>query len=412
MVRMSGPKYADFEIELQRLCIIKAQLEAQLERSKCAQLTISINKCIKNSEDVISKIDITKYEDAISAAEDVVKNKSVLNQLKKLVIELKSTIAESYAIKGNSKALTHVLHVYESRLKRVKNFTMQIDYVMCDLNDQYNEQRQENLELEFENMQWDTSATIRNVSQTLIDAYTSIIGQLMDCEEFDKEKAKYDAIMNNHAIDDHYKVSQMNMKFDAYLVEKQSDSGNNEEILELRSDYVALSNLIYGQCEKVPDDINILKAEIEEMFEFSEKQKQGEYVAACIDKVMKELGYSVVGNEVLETQKMTKQHYDYSADSAITVASSDSGAMMLEVVGKKNEDGSNGSVAAVRADMERFCPDYQKVKAGLQQYGIKLNDKKLCPPDEKYVRFADVKKTVASDRRITARNRKKRMYHE
>jgi len=41
-----------------------------------------------------------------------------------------------------------------------------------------------------------------------------------------------------------------------------------------------------------------------------------------------------------------------------------------------------------------------------------LTDKKLCPPDEKYVRFVDVKKTASTDRRITARNRKKRLYNE
>ena len=141
-------------------------------------------------------------------------------------------------------------------------------------------------------------------------------------------------------------------------------------------------------------------------------QKIGEYVADCINKVMLELGYDVVGSEVLASQKMTKQLYDYSSDSAITIASSESGAMMLEVVGKKNCDGSNGSTKAVKEDMERFCPDFQKVKHGLQQYGITLTDKKICPPDEKYVRFVDVEKQNSTDRRITSRNRKKKKYHE
>lgn len=73
---------------------------------------------------------------------------------------------------------------------------------------------------------------------------------------------------------------------------------------------------------------------------------------------------------------------------------------------------TNGSTAAVKSDMERFCPDFQKVKQGLQQYGISLTDKKLCPPDEKYVRFVDVNKTASNDRRITARNRKRILYNE
>ena len=231
------------------------------------------------------------------------------------------------------------------------------------------------------------------------------------CDDFESEKEKYDAILKNHSFDDNYKISQMKMKFESYLIEKQSEN-DNIEILKLRSEYISLSKLIYGECVEVPDDVECLKKEIAEMLLEAQSEKVGEYVAECIDKVMTELGYKVVGNEVLSAQKMTKQHYDYSANSAITVASSENGAMMLEVVGKKKEDGTNGSTSAVKSDMERFCPDFQKIKQGLQQYGISLSDKKLCPPDEKYVRFVDIKKSASADRRITARNRKKRMYNE
>ena len=203
----------------------------------------------------------------------------------------------------------------------------------------------------------------------------------------------------------------MKMNFEAYLVEKQSEN-DNIELLKLRSEYIALSNLIYGECIEVPDDIDCLKDEIAEMLVEAQGQQIGQYVADCIDKVMSNLGYSIVSNEVLTAQKMKKNNYDYSNDSAITVASSENGAMMLEVVGKKKENGENGSAASVKSDMERFCPDFQKIKQGLQQYGISLSDKKLCPPDEKYVRFVDIKKSASTDRRITARNRKKRMYNE
>ena len=338
-------------------------------------------------------------------------SKTVLNELKKLISELKKEIAKSYGIKGNSEVLANALSSYENKLKRVKNLVSRINHLMRELNAQYNQQRQENLSIEFENTEWDAPIIASSISENLMKVYSDILEQIMDCENFEQEKAKYDAIMQNHSVDDNFKIKQMRMRFDAYLVESQSDT-DNEDLLKLRSEFVVLSNLIYGECIEVPDDIEELKKEIAEMLVEAQSQKVGEYVAECIDKVMAELGYSVVGSEVLSAQKMTKQHYDYSSDSAITVASSESGAMMLEVVGKKNEDGTNGSTAAVKADMERFCPDFQKVKKGLQQYGVTLTDKKLCPPDEKYVRFVDVKKTASTDRRITARNRKKRLYNE
>ena len=127
---------------------------------------------------------------------------------------------------------------------------------------------------------------------------------------------------------------------------------------------------------------------------------------------METLGYDIASSEVLSAQTMTKQYYDYTDNSAINIASSENGSMMFEVVGKKKKDGTNVDTSAVKSDMERFCPDYQKVKQGLQQYGISLNDKKLCPPDEKYVRFVDIKKYASTDRRITVRKRKKGIYNE
>lgn len=408
---MSGPKYSDYVLERQRLLQIQAQLEAELERSKCNQITEQINECIERSDLYFSQIDIAKFERNITTAEEIVQSKTVLNELKKLISELKKEIAKSYGIKGNSEVLANVLSSYENKLKRVKNLVSRINHLMRELNAQYNHQRQENLAMEFENTEWDAPVIACSISENLMKAYSDILEQIMDCENFEQEKAKYDSIMQNHTIDDNFKIKQMKMRFDAYLVEKQSDT-DNEELLKLRSEFVALSNLIYGECIEVPDDIEELREEISQMLIDGQSLKVGEYVAECVDKVMKELGYSVVSSENLSAQKMKKQHYDYSSNSAITIASSESGAMMLEVVGKKNEDGTNGSTAAVKADMERFCPDYQRVKQGLEQYGISLTDKKLYPPDEKYVRFVDVKKTKSNDRRITARNRKKRMYNE
>lgn len=408
---MSGPKYSDYVLERQRLLQIKAQLEADLEASKCNQIKEQINDCIERSSLFFSNIDISKFENNIATADEIMQSNAVSKELKKLIADLKNEITKSYNCKGNSEHLVSALNSYENRLKRAKNLLSRINSLMKELNAQYNQQRQENLETEYANTEWETPTPISNLSDTLMEAYSNIIEQLIDCGNFEQEKAKYDEIMQNHLIDDNFKIKQMKMCFEAYLVEKQSDT-NNEEILKFRSEFVSLSNLIYGECIEVPDDIDELQKEIAEMLVEAQNQKVGEYVAECIDKVMQELGYDVVGSEVLSAQKMTKQHFDYSPNSAITVASSESGAMMLEVVGKKKEDGSNGSTAAVKSDMERFCPDFHKIKQGLQQYGVSLADKKLCPPDEKYVRFVDVKKTTTTDRRITARNRKKRFYNE
>ena len=235
---MSGPKYSDYVLERQRLLIIKAQLEAELERSQCEQIIENINNCIEKSNIYFSQINIEKYEENISDAEKIIKSTAITIELKKLISELKTNISTQYIIKGNSDALINILNCYERRLKRVKNLVMRIDDLMQELNVQFNQQQQENREIEFENTEWDTHNAVSNTSENLMAVYSDILEQLMECENFEEEKAKYDDILHNHSFDDNYKISQMKMNFDSYLVEKQTEI-NNIEVLKLRSEYTS-----------------------------------------------------------------------------------------------------------------------------------------------------------------------------
>ncbi len=408
---MSGPKYADYVIERQRLLAIKAQLEAEIEKGKCVQIRQEIDRCIEENERYFSMVDTEKLEKNIKEASTILSGDTLIKEAEKLTNEIKLIKIENCEIKGNSDSLNQILNFYKRRLRKAKSLNYQLSSIMQDLNVRYNQCRQENRELKFENTQWDTPVALSNISETVMKVYSDIMEQLAESEDFEKEKLKYDEILHNHSFDDNYKVSQMKMYFDSSLVEKQMKD-NDMEKLNLRNEFIALSNLVYGECAEIPENIDILRSKITKLITVAQEKMVGEYVSESVSKVMRNLGYEIVCSEVISTQKMEKQYFDYSANSAITVAASENGAMMLEVVGKKNEDGSNGSAASVREDMVRFCPDYQNVKDGLKQYGISLNDKKLCPPDEKYVRFANIKKSETGDRRIVTSRRKKRMYNE
>ena len=69
----------------------------------------------------------------------------------------------------------------------------------------------------------------------------------------------------------------------------------------------------------------------------------------------------------------------------IQAAVSDNGAVMLEVMGKK-EVLSDSDKASVVQDMQRFCPDYNIVKERLRKRGIILTNENLFPADSQYVR--------------------------
>lgn len=109
---MSGPKYSDYVLERQRLLIIKAQLEAELERSQCEQIIENINNCIEKSNIYFSQINIEKYEENISDAEKIIKSTAITIELKKLISELKTNISTQYIIDQNRRWIQKQPHFY------------------------------------------------------------------------------------------------------------------------------------------------------------------------------------------------------------------------------------------------------------------------------------------------------------
>ena len=144
-------------------------------------------------------------------------------------------------------------------------------------------------------------------------------------------------------------------------------------------------------------------------FSYFKTKAEATIIKRIYQEVMSEMGYTISSEEILTEQKMEKQFYDYSPNSMVSIATSSSGAVMLEVVGKNKANGAN-SKTAVRMDMERFCPDYERIKEGLKAYGIIMADKKLFPPDEKYVRFID--SNTDHNRRVSVKKKSMRMGDE
>ena len=131
-----------------------------------------------------------------------------------------------------------------------------------------------------------------------------------------------------------------------------------------------------------------------------------EYVSSALADSMKDLGYSIESSETLQSKVRTidKEIYDISESSHLNVSSGSDGAVMFEVVGKSTVQDKS----AVKHDMERFCPDYQIIKAHLKEKGIELTNEKLYPPSEEYVRFES--SSAATGERRARTTSQKRMY--
>ena len=406
---MSGPKYTDYEIERQRLLILAAELEAEIEKKKREQIIASINECKNNIKALISRISVDRFESVLKDAKNNNCSQNLIHECAVLLNEFKKASKLVYSTSGTSDDLSNTLSLLTSQNTKLKNVISRLNNAFKILNENYNIVVQEKREKDFVNAEWEPYQKISSVSQSVYSEYLTILDKLSSYDDYEKEKMIYDNILSNHSFDDEYKLNQMRLHFESYIITKQA-SENASKVLSVRNEFVVLSKMLYGECVSIPSDTETLENDVKNMREALNAQKAATYVTECVETVMKDLGYSLCGSEFLDKQKISKQHYNFSDNSVVTVASSETGAMMLEIVGKLGENSEKCLPSVIKHDMERFCPDYQKIKAELLKYGIKLNDKKLCPPDEKYVRFCDIERKA--DRRIKVQQRKKMEINE
>ena len=406
---MSGPKYSDIILERERQEMLRRQLEAEIEAAKCRELTSKIKSLNEQTSGQISRIDTGKLEENIKRASEEVEDKDLISGLKHQIQDLKELSDLSPQISGDSNRLQSVLKQYEERDQRIRELVRTIQEQASELRSVYTEVHQSNKESDFENKSWVNKKFHANMTQELADVYQAIQNYIDGRADQEKIQHFVDGILDNHEVDDSYKASQLEMRLEALQIEDNAKQKDKTRKAELTIEFNALCELYYGEKKDVPIDSEAIALEIVHLKELLESKKSSQYISQAVRSVMSELGYTIASEEILVEQKMDKQFYDYSPNSMVSIATSSEGAVMLEVVGKNKSNGAN-SKTAVRMDMERFCPDYERIKEGLKAYGIIMADKKLFPPDEKYVRFID--SNTDHNRRVSVKKKSMRMSDE
>lgn len=406
---MSGPKYSDIELERERQEMLRRQLEAEIEAAKCRELREEINQVISQTNSRIARLDIARIENNMKMADAEMEDKELIDDLASHIQMLRSLENNVAKPQGDSEKLKEILNQNKERQRGTLDQIKMIQELSEELHQAYSEVHQSKKESDFESRSWTKKEFHMNMTQELSDVFQELQKLIEGRDNHEKLEVLIKEIVDNPDFDDSYKASQLKMRLEGLQIEAQREERNREMISDLTVEYNSLCELFYGEHKEIPKDVDSLSAEIRKLKEMLEERKSDEYISKAVKTVMSELGYNISSEEILTEQRMQKQFYDYSPNSVVTIATSSSGAVMLEVVGK-NDAGGNNSKAAVRMDMERFCPDYERIKEGLKAYGIVMTDKKLFPPDEKYVRFIDVEKS--SDRRVSLRKNNMRLSNE
>jgi hypothetical protein len=226
--------------------------------------------------------------------------------------------------------------------------------------------------------------------------YNELLNEILYCENFENIKNDIDSIINNHTVDDEYKVKQMKIRIEAAKIQKEA-STDVIEYLQLKNDYVSLCDVLQKPLEIVPIEIEELRNKVSEMEKELKEITMMQYVSESLKHSMENLGYDIIGHEEVKTsnQAIDKNYFDFATNSMVNVSTSKNGAVLFEVMGK-HSDLTDEQKTSIQDDMERFCPDYADVKAELSKYGITLERENLYPADIKYVRGGNVENSTST----------------
>lgn len=170
----------------------------------------------------------------------------------------------------------------------------------------------------------------------------------------------------------------------------------HEEFEKLYFEYVALCELYCYTAQKYccdADSVQALKAEIQRMKETSAKEDEQAYISECMDEVMEEMGYTILGSR--EVTKKSGKHfqnklYSYGEGTAVNITYSPDGKIAMELGGIDVADRlPNERETALLCDsMEKFCDDFNEVEKRLLAKGVILADRiSLLPPSEEYAQI-------------------------
>ena len=168
-----------------------------------------------------------------------------------------------------------------------------------------------------------------------------------------------------------------------------------EEFEVLHNNYIALCIMLGNDPakERAFHDIQELNDTIKTLeMEFVKRQEQS-FISECIDEVMTEMGYNVLGSRDVTKKNGKHFHnelYHYGDGTAVNVTYSSDGKIAMELGGVDKTDRLPDERETVELceQMESFCGDFKEIEKRLVAKGIVLSDRiSLLPPNPEYAQI-------------------------
>lgn len=401
---MSGPKYSRAILELARVQRILEQARIALEKEKQRQLTAEIQKLNKEILSCPCTALMDQCSNRLSALASVGVEDLALIEYKAIIGKISEIKAIDYASNLDSAALSEKVNaarIMNQEAKRLSEIVKQLDVKYASV---FEEAKLKQKQQAFRNTDWTKAAVVNycTIPIALQEEYERAVVAATESDNAEENLTSIRSIYKNEKTDNDYKLRELRMRRQA-IATAQSVTQLGD-LCAKQAEYLSLYTLVGKEAADIPQTLDVLNARIAVLKEEYKQKSMAEYISSALADSMKELGYAIESSEVLRSKVRTidKNIYNVSEKSHLNVSSGSDGAVMFEVVGKATTQDKN----SVKHDMERFCPDYQRIKAHLKEKGVELTNEKLYPPSEEYVRFESAS-TTSGDRRAQPTSQKR-----
>lgn len=139
-----------------------------------------------------------------------------------------------------------------------------------------------------------------------------------------------------------------------------------------------------------------LKEDIERMELALVQQQEQIYISECVDEVMTEMGYDLIGTRDVKKRsgkKFRNELFTFNEGTAVNVTYSSDGQISMELGGLSREDRlpTDEETDVLTKDMETFCDEFEEFERRLRAKGIVLGNRiALSPPSAEYATIINV----------------------
>ena len=143
-------------------------------------------------------------------------------------------------------------------------------------------------------------------------------------------------------------------------------------------------------------DKDEVEAAVSELEKLIVRQKEQSYIADCVDEVMADMGYDLIGRREVRKKsgrQFKNELYQFGEGTAVNITYSSEGQISMELGGLAREDRipSEEETAALTQEMEKFCGEFFEFEKRMKAKGVIVGNRiALMPPTAEHAAIINV----------------------